>query len=81
MMLSAAIVMLGGVPLGEWLTGWIPEQFAYLRLPRVADTLLNVANGGAYRGVLFGIIVGTVATSLRMWLGLDENVYRGVDSK
>jgi len=81
MMGSAAIVMLGGVPLGEWLTSWIPEQFAYLRLPRVADTLLNVANGGAYRGVLFGIIVGTVATSLRMWLGLDENVYRGVDSK
>ncbi len=49
--------------------------------PAIAQKLLNVVNGAAYRGVLFGIIVGTVAMSLRLWLGMEETMYRGTESR
>jgi hypothetical protein len=38
-----------------------------------------VANSSAFRGVLIGIMIGGLAAGLRIWLGMDESVYAGLD--
>jgi hypothetical protein len=77
-MLSAMIVMLGVVPLGEVLTGWAPQS---LQLPTIANKLLDLGNAAAVRGIYFGILIGAIAMSLRMWLGTEETMYRGIDAR
>jgi hypothetical protein len=74
MMIAAVIVMLGQVPIGTWLSqwGWWPKGY---KIPEVANWLLTVVNSAAVRGVGFGIAVGAIATSLRIWLSLERGVY------
>jgi hypothetical protein len=81
MLFAAIVVMLGGVPLGVALTDWLPHRLDWLKIPNVKEVLLAVVNSAAYRGVLFGILIGGLAMSLRMWLGLEESLFRGVESK
>jgi hypothetical protein len=78
MMLSAIIVLLGLVPIGEVLTGWAPPS---LQLPAIANKLLDLVSSSAVRGIYFGILIGAIAMSLRMWLGTDETMYRGIDAR
>lgn len=75
---SAIIMMLGLTPLGtQYITGAIPtgSPLAILRLERVAEWILLVLNGAAQRALLFGIAVGLMATSLRIWLSLERGQF------
>lgn len=65
---AAIIVMLGRVPLGEYLipvsgdlTGWI----------------LNVLNAAARRGILIGISLGVIATSFKIIFGVERTYLGG----
>lgn len=65
---AAIIVMLGRVPLGEYLipvsgdlTGWI----------------LNVLNTAARRGILIGISLGVIATSFKIIFGVERTYLGG----
>jgi len=69
---AALIVILGQVPLGHLLTSPVPEP---LQIPSLSHYLLSVANSSAYRALLIGIILGTLATSLRFWLSLERGAY------
>ncbi|MGH8004094.1 MAG: hypothetical protein ACRECJ_05165 [Limisphaerales bacterium] len=66
LLLSAAIVMLGRVPIGTKL---------YFDFPAWAQTLLDVPGLAARRGILIGIGLGSVATSLRVILGIERGFF------
>jgi hypothetical protein len=67
LLLTATIVMLGRVPLGNLLSHWIPDT---------ANWILSVPSMAAKRGLLIGIGLGTISTSLRIILGI-ERTYLG----
>jgi hypothetical protein len=77
MMVAAVIVMLGQVPLGVWMTSFLPVDGAWagLRMENVADWLLSRVNMPAQRGIDFGLGVGLLAMSLRVWLGLERGTF------
>lgn len=80
MMVSAMIVMIGQVPLGESLANLLPSWCRWLGPPTVSDKILTVVTAAAYRGVLIGTIIGGIAMALRVWLGLEESMYEGTGS-
>jgi hypothetical protein len=74
---SASIVMLGQVALGQALTNGIPDQgfAANLRVENVANWILTRVNSPALLAVEFGLGIGALATSLRLWLSLERGSY------
>ena len=65
MLIAAIIVMLGVIPLGEW----IHPTF----LPMLKDWILDYANNAGRRAILIGAALGAVATGLRVILGLERS--------
>jgi hypothetical protein len=72
MSVSAAIVMMGQVPIGIWLTHGLPR---YLHLEVASASIQVVALTSAYRAILLGVMVGAVAMALRLWLNLERNAF------
>lgn len=79
MTIVAFAVMMGQVPLGQYLTAWIPADgpLAWLRIERITNWLLTTPNTAATRGILFGSVTGGFALSLRVWLSLERGSYFG----
>ena len=79
LMAAALIVMLGAVFFGTVLTNWIPSSpdnpWSNFRIENVAQWLLMEVNSAAQRGILFGLTIGLLATSLRLWLSLERSAY------
>ncbi len=83
LMVAALIVMLGSVGFGTAITHAIPptlpggadNPWANLRLENIAQWLLLEVNASAQRGILFGLDLGLLATSLRYWLSLERGAY------
>jgi hypothetical protein len=66
---AALVVILGRVPIGDALTGWLPEP---LRLGAAQQWLMDVPQGAARRAILIGAALGVMATGLRVALGLER---------
>jgi len=77
MMVAAFVCMLGQVPLGMWLTHWLPLSgpLSSLRMEAMANWTLGVISMSGLRAVLFGILVGYLAMSLRIWLSLERGAF------
>lgn len=83
LMVAALIVMFGSVSFGTVLTHGIPytladgseNPWANLRIENIAQWLLLEINTAAQRGILFGLTLGLLATSLRYWLSLERGAY------
>ena len=77
MMLAATIIMLALVPVGAAITNWIPKtgMISALRLENLGDWLLTSPNMAVQRAIAFGIAVGAMATSLRIWLSLERGSF------
>ena len=73
---AAIIVMLGRVPVGDWLTGWLPES---LRLGPAQEWIMNVPQNAAKRAILMGAAMGVMATGLRVILGIERSYLGGGD--
>jgi len=67
LLLAAVIVMLGRVPLGEYL---------FPIAGSASEWILNVWNTAARRGIIIGISLGVIATSLKIIFGI-ERAYLG----
>lgn len=74
---SALIVMLGQVSVGVFLTHWLPGhgEWANFRFETMARNILMYINSPAQRAVTFGLALGFLATSLRLWLSLERGLY------
>jgi len=77
MMVAAFIVMIGQVPVGAWLTNGIPVEtgWAFFRLEALGDWIMRWVNMPAQRGIVFGIAIGALAMSLRIWLSLERGTF------
>ena len=64
LLVAAVIVMLGRVPIGRE----ISEYF-----PLVSEWLMSVPNLAAKRGILLGVSLGAIATSLRIIFGIERS--------
>ena len=62
---AAVIVMLGRVP--------ISDQIPYINLHEITEWIMMVPTVAAKRGILLGVALGAVATSLRIILGLERS--------
>jgi hypothetical protein len=77
LILSAIIVLIGQIPIGTYLSSWLPLIQGEPAIPWFKDQLLTVLNAAAYRAVLLGMAVGTISMSLRLWLGLEKGMFHG----
>jgi len=77
MLVTAVIVMLARVPIGDFLWQHImPDSIVQWRanLPEdVAGWILNVPSMAARRGILLGISLGAIATSVKIILGIERS--------
>ncbi|MCP4583715.1 MAG: hypothetical protein GY839_19060 [candidate division Zixibacteria bacterium] len=67
LLFAAILVMIGRVPMGELISPYFPK---------IANWILTVPSMTARRGIFVGIGLGTIATSLRVILGV-ERTYLG----
>jgi hypothetical protein len=78
LMIAALIVMLGSVSLGVAITQGLPDGDSFVsnfRMERIAQWLMQQINSPAQRGILFGLVTGGLAISLRLWLSLERGAY------
>lgn len=77
MMAAAFLVMLGQVPIGSWLTASLPldSPLAFFRLEALGEWIMRWLNTPAQRAITFGIAVGGLAMSLRVWLSLERGTF------
>lgn len=77
MLVAAFIVMLGQVAVGALLTQWLPEEgwLSFFRFENLGYWILRGPNMAAQRGISFGIEVGALAMSLRLWLSLERGSF------
>ncbi len=73
---AALIVMLGRVPVGDVMSGALPE---WLRLGAMQDWIMNVPQNAAKRAILIGAALGVMATGLRVILGIERSYLSGED--
>jgi len=76
LLITAIIVMLGRVPLGAMLIPFKPFGGETELLPWLTDWILNNPSMAAQRGIMIGIGLGMIATSLRIIFGI-ERTYMG----
>ena len=69
MMASAAIILLGQIPVGDWITYALPDS---LQLRNWAQWIIMVPNAAVQRAVLIGACGGAFASGLRLWLGIGR---------
>ncbi|HDS30809.1 MAG TPA: hypothetical protein ENN67_07170 [Firmicutes bacterium] len=84
LLITAIIVMLGRVPLGALLIPW--EPFNTEAHPQVqpflawfTEWILNNPSMAAQRGIMIGIGLGMIATSLRIIFGIERTYMGGGD--
>jgi len=74
--LAALIVMIGRVPIGDWLTGALPPN---LRLSAIQEWIMDNPQNAAKRAILIGAALGVMSTGLRVILGLERSYLSGED--
>ena len=75
--LSTAIIMLALIPLGSFVTNFIPDKgfWSFLRVENLGYWILTSPNMAVQRAIAFGVGVGAMATSLRIWLSLERGSF------
>jgi len=68
LLVSAVVVMMGRVPLGQFLAPWTWN---------VTQWLLNVLNSAVRRAILIGVSMGSVGLSLKIILGKERSYLGG----
>lgn len=70
LLVAGALVMLGRVPIGTYISGSIFG--VRISLVEMSDWLLNVPNLAAKRGIMIGVGLGMTATAIKIVLGIEK---------
>lgn len=70
---TAFIVLLGRTFAGVWLTSWLPESLAFLKIENLTVFIMSVFNTAGNRAIMIGIALGIISTSLKVLLGMDRS--------
>ncbi len=78
LLITAFVVMLGRVPVGEYITGNLlhfPESQFWSRfhIPHVTEWIMNVINMAGQRAILIGAALGVMGTSIKIILGIERS--------
>lgn len=68
LLLSAAIVMLGRVPIGDYLF-----SIFGIKISLISDYIISVLNAAAQRAILIAIGIGTIIISLKLLFGVEKS--------
>lgn len=68
LLITATIVMLGRVPVGSLI---------YKGLPGITEWILSTISLAAQRGILLGVGLGSIATSMKIILGIERSYLGG----
>ncbi len=79
LLITAIIVMLGRVPIGALLIPFKPFHGDVELLPWFTEWILNNPSMAAQRGIMIGIGLGIIATSLRIIFGIERTYMGGGD--
>ncbi len=71
---AAILVMVGRVPIGDWLTQGLPAGW---RLGAIQEWIMDNPQNSAKRAILIGAALGVMATGLRVILGLERSYLSG----
>jgi uncharacterized membrane protein YhaH (DUF805 family) len=74
LLLAGFFVMLGRVPLGNYLTFFLPEAW---RMSNWATFIMDFPQTAGQRAIMIGIALGIVSTSLRVILGIERSRLEG----
>lgn len=74
LLLAGFFVMLGRVPLGDILTGFMPETW---QASDLTSWLMNFPHTAGQRAIKIGVALGIVSTSLRIILGIERTHLEG----
>jgi hypothetical protein len=72
LLVTAAIVMLGRVPIGDEIWKHIPYIHNVVMLSSIQNWVMEIPQMAAKRGIFIGVAMGTIAMSLRVILGLER---------
>jgi len=70
LLIAAFFVMLGRVPVGDVISGFMPEGW---QLSDLASWVMNYPQSAGQRAIMIGIGLGIVSTSLRVILGIERS--------
>jgi len=76
LLVAAFFVMIGRVPVGDVISGFMPEGW---RLSNLANWVMNYPQTAGQRAIMIGIGLGVVSTSLRVILGIERAHIGGGD--
>jgi hypothetical protein len=68
LLIAAFFVMLGRVPLGEWL---------WSRFPDISNWIMSYPMTAGQRAIMIGIALGVVSTSIKILIGIDKSYLGG----
>lgn len=76
LLVAAFLVMLGRVPVGDLITGFMPEG---ARMSDLQQWIMDFPQTAGQRAVMIGIALGLVSTALRVILGIERSHLGGGD--
>lgn len=70
LLVAAFFVMIGRVPVGDVISGFMPDGY---QLSNLASWVMNYPQAAGQRAIMIGIGLGIVSTSLRIILGIERS--------
>jgi hypothetical protein len=74
LLVAGFLVMLGRVPVGDYLTGFLPDGWT---MSYWASWIMDFPQTAGQRAIMIGIALGIVSTSLRVILGIERSRLEG----
>ena len=76
LLITALIVMLGNVPVGDLMFSWLPWENS---TSDMKQWILDNPNLSARRGIILGVSLGAISQSIRILLGIERSYLGGGD--